>query len=126
MSVLAQTAPLFVWQLLADSLVILCCSHVKPFSGAEMIIDINEFDENWQKVAGQSFTMQKSFFNPHDFAVTEHYYVFFQNSMSFQMVSLFKCAHVCRKAADKRKQSPPVSAVPQLHRVCKNMSPQCW
>ena len=54
-----------------------------------MTIDINEFDENWQKVAGQKFTMHKSFFNPHDFAVSKNYYVFFQNAMSFKMVSLF-------------------------------------
>ena len=63
-----------------------CCSHMKPFAGSEMVIDINEFDTNWQKVAGHTFTMQKSFFNPHDFAVTENYYVFFQNPMSFAMV----------------------------------------
>ena len=59
---------------------------MKPFAGSEMVIDINEFDKKWQKVAGHTFTMQKSFFNPHDFAVTENYYVFFQNPMSFAMV----------------------------------------
>lgn len=59
---------------------------MKPFSGSEMVIDINEFDENWQKVSGQTFAMQKSFFNPHDFAITDNYYIFFQNDMSFQMV----------------------------------------
>ena len=52
-----------------------------------MTIDITEFDEQWQKVAGQKFTMQKSFFNPHDFAISKNYYVFFQNAMSFNMVS---------------------------------------
>ena len=52
-----------------------------------MKIEINEFDQEWQKVAGQTFTMQKSFFNPHDFAISENYYVFFQNAMSFKMVS---------------------------------------
>ena len=52
-----------------------------------MTIDVGEFDEDWQKVAGQSFTMQKSFFNPHDFAISENHYVFFQNAMSFKMVS---------------------------------------
>lgn len=63
-----------------------------------MVIDINEFDENWQKVAGQSFTMQKSFFNPHDFAVTKNYYVFFQNSMSFHMVS--RCMQVAARVTE--------------------------
>ena len=52
-----------------------------------MKIEINEYDQDWQKVAGQSFTMQKSFFNPHDFAISDKYYVFFQNAMSFKMVS---------------------------------------
>ncbi|KAL0046710.1 hypothetical protein WJX82_008018 [Trebouxia sp. C0006] len=60
-------------------------SQIKPLAGSEMTIDINEFDENWQKVAGQKFTMHKSFFNPHDFAVSKNYYVFFQNAMSFKM-----------------------------------------
>ena len=63
------------------------CSQLKPLSGSEMTIDIGEFDEDWQKVAGQTFTMQKSFFNPHDFAISENHYVFFQNAMSFKMVS---------------------------------------
>ena len=67
---------------------VFACSQIKPFSGSEMTIDINEFDENWQKVAGQKFTVHKSFFNPHDFAVSKNYYVFFQNAMSFKMVSL--------------------------------------
>ncbi len=68
---------------------VFACSQIKPLAGSEMTIDINEFDENWQKVAGQKFTMHKSFFNPHDFAVSKNYYVFFQNAMSFKMVSLF-------------------------------------
>lgn len=63
------------------------CSQIKPIVGAEMKIEINEYDQDWQKVAGQSFTMQKSFFNPHDFAISDNYYVFFQNAMSFKMVS---------------------------------------
>lgn len=54
-----------------------------------MKIEINEYDREWQKVAGQTFTMQKSFFNPHDFAISKNYYVFFQNAMSFKMVGLF-------------------------------------
>ena len=62
------------------------CSHIKPITGAEMKIEINEYDPEWQKVAGQTFTMQNAFFNPHDFAVSKNYYVFFQNAMSFKMV----------------------------------------
>ncbi|KAL3155783.1 hypothetical protein ABBQ32_012798 [Trebouxia sp. C0010 RCD-2024] len=50
-----------------------------------MKVEINEYDKEWQKVAGQSFTMQKSFFNPHDFAISRNYYVFFQNALSFKM-----------------------------------------
>lgn len=65
------------------------CSHIKPITGAEMKIEINEYDPKWQKVAGQTFTMQNAFFNPHDFAVSKNYYVFFQNAMSFKMVGAF-------------------------------------
>lgn len=86
---------------------------MKPFSGSEMVIDINEFDDNWQKVAGQSFTMQKSFFNPHDFAVTKNYYVFFQNSMSFAMVRL------CIQLARRRARTGNLGAVP-FEAVCQS------
>ena len=61
-------------------------------AGAEMKIEINEYDREWQKVAGQTFTMQKSFFNPHDFAISKNYYVFFQNAVSFKMVRFLQLA----------------------------------
>ncbi|KAL3146000.1 hypothetical protein ABBQ38_015360 [Trebouxia sp. C0009 RCD-2024] len=71
---------------LSDRLAIFSwCSQMKPMAGSEMKIEINEYDQQWQKVAGQTFTMQKSFFNPHDFAISKNFYVFFQNDMSFKM-----------------------------------------
>lgn len=63
------------------------CSQVKPLQESEMTIDIKEYDPQWNVVGGNSFAMRDCFFNPHDFAITDNYYVFFQNAMSFGMVS---------------------------------------
>ncbi len=43
-----------------------------------MAINIVEYDSNWERLAGAQFTMQHSFFNPHDFAITPNSYIFFQ------------------------------------------------
>lgn len=45
---------------------------------ADMAIDVVEYNSNWEKLAGTQFTMQHSFFNPHDFVITPNNYVFFQ------------------------------------------------
>ena len=54
------------------------CSLLKPFGDADMAIDVVEFGSDWEKLSSVQFTMQHSFFNPHDFAVTPHNYLFFQ------------------------------------------------
>jgi hypothetical protein len=43
-----------------------------------MAIDVVEYGSKWEKLAGTGFIMQHSFFNPHDFAITPDYYIFFQ------------------------------------------------
>ena len=87
-------------------------------AGAEMKIEINEYDREWKKVAGQSFTMQKSFFNPHDFAISQNYYVFFQNAMSFKMVRCFShdpsVVQCCKLAQDSLLHLPASAALPCL------------
>lgn len=51
-----------------------------------MAIDVSEFDQQWRRVAGQSFTVPNTFFVPHDFAVSQSYYVFVQSATTFDMV----------------------------------------
>lgn len=43
-----------------------------------MAIDVVEYNSDWERLSGTQFTMQHSFFNPHDFAITPNNYVFFQ------------------------------------------------
>ena len=47
-------------------------------TGACMRIDVAEYDAAWTRVGGNSFKMDDSFFNPHDFGMTPNHYVFFQ------------------------------------------------
>ena len=62
------------------------CSQAK-LGGLEVVIDIGEFDQQWQRVAGQQFSMQNTLFVPHDFAVSESYYIFFYSDTTFELVS---------------------------------------
>ena len=47
-------------------------------TGTRMHIDMVEYDDAWRRVGGNSFQLEKSFFNPHDFGMTPNHYVFFQ------------------------------------------------
>ena len=68
-----------------------------------MAINVVEYDSNWERLAGAEFTMQHSFFNPHDFAITPNNYIFFQVRRSSRFVVWFTCSvfycvaipHVC-------------------------------
>ena len=51
-----------------------------------MAIDVVEYGSNWEKLAGTGFTMQHSFFNPHDFAITPDHYIFFQVRSMFRVI----------------------------------------
>ena len=68
----------------------LACSLLKPMGDADMAINVVEYDSNWERLAGTEFTMQHSFFNPHDFAITPNNYIFFQVQRSSGL------AFVCR------------------------------
>ena len=54
------------------------CSLLRPMGDADMAINVVEYDSNWERLGGAEFTMQHSFFNPHDFAITPNNYIFFQ------------------------------------------------
>lgn len=51
-----------------------------------MTLDIAEFDSKWRETARVRHTLHDQFINPHDFAVTESSYVFFQTPMKFDML----------------------------------------
>lgn len=53
-------------------------SLIKPMGDADMRIDVVEFGPGWERLGGASLTMRRSFFNPHDFAITPRHYIFFQ------------------------------------------------
>ncbi|KAK9800351.1 hypothetical protein WJX73_008195 [Symbiochloris irregularis] len=55
--------------------------------GQDLVINVAEYDEQWQQQAATSFKMHNSMFNPHDFAFTPRHHVFFQNAMSMDMAS---------------------------------------
>lgn len=55
-----------------------------------MAVDVAEFDEQWQKVASHSFTFEDTVFVPHDFAVSQSYYIFSHSATSFDMVSIIR------------------------------------
>ena len=63
---------------------------MKPF-GADMRIDIAEYDMGWQRVNETSFVMNDAFFNPHDFALTANFAVFFQVCLSYQLPAAPQC-----------------------------------
>ena len=46
--------------------------------GRDLVINVAEYDEQWQQQAGTSFKMPNSMFNPHDFAFTSRHHIFFQ------------------------------------------------
>lgn len=64
-----------------------CCSKLKLGSKADMAIDITEMNEDWEQVGGTSLLMHNAVFNPHDFAVTDNYHVFFQVTPALQDIS---------------------------------------
>ena len=65
-----------------------------------MAIDVAEFDQQWQRVAGQQFSLQNTLFVPHDFAISPSYYIFFYTGSSFELVRLFticSCKRYCKQ-----------------------------
>ena len=63
-------------------------------TGTCMHIDMVEYDDAWQRVGGNSFKLDKSFFNPHDFGMTPNHYVFFQARALLRFA--FPAGRACR------------------------------
>ncbi|DBB11283.1 TPA: hypothetical protein ACH3X3_006718 [Trebouxia sp. C0006] len=71
---------------MSDRLAVYSSNVQAKLGGLEVVIDVGEFDEQWQRVAGQQFSMQNTLFVPHDFAVSESYYIFFYSDTTFELV----------------------------------------
>ncbi|MGC1309669.1 MAG: carotenoid oxygenase family protein [Phormidesmis sp.] len=50
-----------------------------------LVIELSEYNHHWQLVSRTSYKMPGAAVNPHDFALTENYYVFFENALSFDV-----------------------------------------
>lgn len=50
-----------------------------------LVIELTEYDSQWQAVSRTTHKMPGAAVNPHDFALTQNYYVFFENALSFSI-----------------------------------------
>jgi len=51
-----------------------------------LVIHLTEHDPQWHIVSRKTYKMPGAAVNPHDFALTQNHYVFFENALSFEMV----------------------------------------
>ncbi|MEN8446882.1 MAG: carotenoid oxygenase family protein, partial [Cyanobacteria bacterium J06555_13] len=51
-----------------------------------LAINLTEHDRHWRIVSRKTYKMPGAAVNPHDFALTQNYYVFFENALSFDIV----------------------------------------
>ncbi len=59
---------------------------VKPGKPNSLTIELSEYDSQWQVVSRTRYNMPGAAVNPHDFALTQNYYVFFENALSFEVM----------------------------------------
>lgn len=51
-----------------------------------LVIELMEYDTNWQQQSLKRYRMPGAAVNPHDFALTPNYYVFFENAFSLKIL----------------------------------------
>ena len=51
-----------------------------------LVINLAEYDSHWRCTSQTQYKMPGAAVNPHDFALTENYYVFFENALSFEIL----------------------------------------
>ncbi|MFK8184901.1 MAG: carotenoid oxygenase family protein [Phormidesmis sp.] len=51
-----------------------------------LVIELSEYDPQWTLASRLEYKMPGAAVNPHDFALTENYYIFFENALSFEMM----------------------------------------
>jgi len=104
----------------------------------QLVITLTEYDSTWQLVSQTQHKMPGAAVNPHDFALTENYYIFFENALSFKMLpyllgqrSPAEClkllpdatqVHVVPRPDGKWKDNPPLVLETQqwfsIHQAC--------
>jgi all-trans-8'-apo-beta-carotenal 15,15'-oxygenase len=52
----------------------------------ELVLDIVEYDQQWKQKAHTLHSMIGAVVNPHDFALTQSYYIFFENQFEFDFL----------------------------------------
>lgn len=55
-------------------------------TGPNRSIEVAEFDAAWRRVARAKLVLPGAAFNPHDFGVSPHHYVFYQGHTTFKML----------------------------------------
>jgi len=51
-----------------------------------LIIELIEYNAAWEEMSRRQYSMPGAAVNPHDFALTPNYYVFFENALSFDVM----------------------------------------
>ncbi len=51
-----------------------------------LVLEIIEYDSHWQRLSSTIHKMPGAAVNPHDFALTSNYYIFFQNAFSLSIL----------------------------------------
>ncbi len=51
----------------------------------DLVIELTEYNKQWHPVSRLTYKMPGAAVNPHDFALTQNYYVFFENALSFDI-----------------------------------------
>lgn len=92
---------------------------VQPGRPSTLHIDIREYDRNWTLQDSSHYAMPGATVNPHDFALTPSYYVFFENRLAFDVLPFLLGTH---SPADCLK---PLTGCPtRVHLVPRPGGPQ--
>lgn len=60
--------------------------RVNPGQLNELVLDIIEYDRQWQEKTHTVHSLVGAAVNPHDFALTQSYYIFFENQLAFDFL----------------------------------------
>lgn len=88
-----------------------------------LVIELIEYDPHWQAVSRKTYKMPGAAVNPHDFALTQNYYVFFENALNLDVVPFLLGR---RSAADCLQLQPKptkVHLIPRPDGIMANAEP---
>ena len=88
-----------------------------------LTIELCEYDSPWTVLSRKDYRMPGAAVNPHDFALTQNYYVFFENALSFNVVPFLlgrRSAADCLKLLAKPTK---IHLIPRPDGAMHNSSP---